>query len=193
MGLDKVVEEVLASGEERKRELLAKTDEEAARIVDAAKEEVEAYKGDKQQETWVRIERMGAYELQAAELELRRMELGMRRELLHRVEELALERLASMPRTGTEPLLRLLLQRYSMPDGKVFSSAKDEPLVRALTSLRYGGHVDCIGGIVVESADGTVREDRTFETILRERTERALPEIAAALFGDAKGTRKQEG
>jgi V/A-type H+-transporting ATPase subunit E len=193
MGLEKVVEEVLASGEERKRQLLAETDEEAARIVDAAKAEVETYKRDKQQETWVRIERMKAHELQAAELELRRLELGMHRELLDRVEELALERLAGMPRTDAEPLLRALLQRHTMAGGKVLSSQRDEPLVRTLTSLRYGGHVNCIGGVVIENADGTVRDDRTFETILRERSEKALPVIAAALFGPSAPARKGEG
>lgn len=193
MGLDKVVEEVLASGEEKKRQMLAEADKEAARIMDAAKEEVEVYKSDKQQETWVRIERMKAHELQAAELELRRQELGMHRELLDRVEELALERLAGMPRTDVEPLLRALLQRHSMTGGKVLSNKRDEPLVRTLTSLRFGAHVDCIGGVVIESADGTVREDRTFETILHERSEKALPQIAAALFGHPAPARDVEG
>lgn len=193
MGLEKVVEEVLASGEEKRRQMLAEADAEAASLLDAAKAEVEAYKRDKQQETWVRVERMKAHELQAAELELRRLELGMHRELLDRVETLALERLAGMSRTDVEPLLRTLLQRHSMAGGKVLSSQRDEPLVRTLTSLRYGGHVDCIGGVVIESADGTVREDRTFETILRERSEKALPRIAVALFGQSAPARKEEG
>ena len=83
-------------------------------------------------------------------------------------------------------------------DSKTPSAASPEPgflrrVHRTLTSLRYGGHVDCIGGVVIESADGTVREDRTFETILRERSEKALPQIAAALFGHGAHARKEEG
>lgn len=185
MGLEKVVEEVLASGRERRDGILAEADEEAGRLIEAARAEVDAYRAERQSETWARIKRMREQELQSAELELRRAELAMHRELLDRVEAEARDRLAALPRSRAEPLLRSLLARHAMPDGKVLSSPKDEPLVRALTSQRYAGHVGCIGGVVLESADGTVREDRTFETILRERTEASLPAIAGALFGTA--------
>ena len=184
MGLDKVVEEVLSSGRERREQILAEANEEAEGILAAARVEVEGYGRQKAEDTRVRIERMREQELQSSELEVRRLELGMRRELLERTEALARERLTGLPRGRNEPLLRALLAGHPMPGGRVFSNDRDEPLVRALTSLRYAGHVKCLGGVVIESQDGTVKEDRTFDTILRETSERALPAIAGILFGE---------
>jgi V/A-type H+-transporting ATPase subunit E len=182
MGLDKVVEEVLSSGRERRDGILADAKEEADGIMSAAMVEVEAYGRMRAEETRVRIDRMREQELQSSELEVRRIELGMRRELLERAEALARERLTGLPRARNEPLLRALLSGHPMPGGRVFSNERDEPLVRALTSLRFAGHVKCLGGVVLESQDGTVKEDRTFDTILRETSERALPAIAGILF-----------
>jgi len=184
MGLDKVVEEVLSSGRERRDQILAEAREEAEGILAAARAEVEEYGRQKAEETRVRIERMRGQELQAGELEVRRLQLGMRRELLERTEALARERLTGLPRARNEPLLRALLSGHPMPGGRVLSSERDEPLVRAMTSLRFSGHVKCLGGVVLESQDGTVKEDWTFDTILRETSERALPTIAGILFGE---------
>ncbi len=182
MGLDKVVEEVLSSGRERRDEILAEATGEADGILAAAMAELEGYTQQKEEETRLRIARMREQELQSSELEVRRLELGMRRELLERVEALARERLAGLPRARNEPLLRDLLATASMPDGHVLSNERDEPIVRALSTLRYAGHVKCLGGVVIESRDATVKEDRTYDSILHEVTEGSLPAIAGILF-----------
>ena len=184
MGLDKVVEEVLSSGRERREQLLAEAKEEAEGILSAARAEVEEYGRQKAEDARVRTARMREQELQSGELEVRRLELGMRRELLERTLALARERLTGLPRGRNEPLLRALLAGHPMPGGRVFSNERDEPLVRALTPLRYAGHIRCLGGVVLESADGTVKEDRTFDTILSETSDRTLPAIAGILFGE---------
>ena len=182
MGLDKVVEEVRASGEKRRRDILADAESEAERLMDAAREEVEEYDKRRTEENRLRMERLREQELQTAELEVRKLELAMRRDLLERVAADAKERLGNLDRTRTEALLKAILERATMPGGKVYSAAKDEGLVRAMTSMRYAGHIKCLGGVVVESADGSVREDHTFDTLLKETSERNLPLIAGLLF-----------
>ena len=184
MGLDKVVEEVLSSGRERRDDILAEAKEEADGILAAARAELEDYTRSKEREARGRIERMRAQEQQGSELEVRRLELAMRRELLSLVETAARERLSALPRARNEALLRALLATAKMPDGRVHSNATDEPLVRALSALRYAGNVKCLGGVVVESSDGTVREDLTYDTLLRETNESSLGDIARAMFKD---------
>lgn len=182
MGLDRVVEEVISSGRERRDVILAEAREEADGIMAAARAELEDYTRSKDEETSGRIARMRAQERQASELEVRRLELAMRRELLTLVEAAARERLSGLPRARNEALLRALLATVKMPDGRLFSNAGDEPLVRALSALRYAGHVKCLGGVIIESSDGTVREDRTFDTLLSEVSETSLGDIARVLF-----------
>jgi V/A-type H+-transporting ATPase subunit E len=184
MGLEKVVEEVLSSGKRSREEILGEAEEDYRKVVSEAKDQVDEYRRKGSEENRTRIERRRAQDLQTAELEVRRLELAMRRDLLDLVQDGARDRLRQLDRSRNEAMLKALLMGKEMPGAKVFSAAKDEALVRSLTRMQYGGHIDCLGGIVVESADGSIREDLTYDALLRERSEELLPIIAGILFGE---------
>jgi V/A-type H+-transporting ATPase subunit E len=184
MGLDKVVEEVLSSGKQRRKKTLDAAEAEVEKLIAAANAEVVQYKERREKENRTHIERMRVQDLQTAELEVRRLELAMRRDLLERVQAGARERLRELDRPRNEAMLKSLLTGREATNAKVFSSAKDEPIVRALTHIPYGGHIDCLGGVVIESADGTIKEDLTYDALLKERSEELLPIIADILFGE---------
>ena len=184
MGLEKVIEEVLSSGKHRRDEILREGEEDYSSIVQAAREEVEEYRRQREKENHTRMERERVQDLQTAELEVRRQELAMRRDLLEKVQDGARERLRDLGRPRNEAMLGALLSRKDISDAKVYSSAKDEALVRSLSRLPHGGHIDCIGGVMVESGDGSIREDLTYDALLRERSEMLLPVIADILFGE---------
>jgi len=184
MGLEKVVEEVMSSGNRRREEILAEGEDDHRKVVSEAKAEMEELRRKRGKENRDRIERMRAQELQTAELEVRRLELSMRRDLLEGVQDGAKEKLRQLDRLRNEAMLKALLAGRDVPGARVFSAAKDEALVRSLTRMPYGGHVDCLGGVVIESADGSVREDLTYDALLKERSEELLPIIAGILFGE---------
>lgn len=184
MGLEKVVEEVLSSGKRRREEVLSEAEEDYQKVVQEAKAEADEQRRKSSGENRKRIERVRAQELQTAELEVRRLELAMRRDLLERVADGAREKLRQLDRQRNEAMLKALLTGRDVPGAKVFSAAKDEALVRSLTRMPYGGHIDCLGGVVIESADGSIREDLTYDALLRERSEELLPTIAGILFGE---------
>ncbi|UCC93068.1 MAG: hypothetical protein JSW25_10495 [Thermoplasmata archaeon] len=184
MGLEKVVEEVLSSGKRKRDEILAEGEQDYQEVVQAARDEMEEYRRKREEDNHVRIDRMRAQDLQTAELEVRRLELSMRRDLLEMVQEGAKDKLRQLDRPRNEALLKVLLGGKDVPGARVFSSAKDEPIVRSLTRMPYGGTIDCLGGVVIESADGSIREDLTYDTLLTERSEELLPIIAGILFGE---------
>jgi len=184
MGLEKVVEEVLSSGKRKRDEILAEGEADYREVVQASKDEIEEYRRKREEENHVRIERMRAQDLQTADLEVRRLELSMRRDLLEKVQEGARDRLRQLDRPRNEAMLKALLANKDAPGARVFSTAKDEPIVRSLTRLPFGGHIDCLGGVIIESADGSIREDLTYDTLLTERSEELLPIIAGILFGE---------
>ena len=184
MGLEKVVEEVISSGERRREEILLEAEEDEKQLLEAARSEVAGYRKQREKENRVRIERMRSQELQTAELEVRRLELAMRRDLLEKVQEGARERIRTLDRPRNEAMLKTLLEGRGSQGDKVYSAAKDEPIVRALTHMAYGGQVNCLGGVIIEGADGAVREDLTYDTLLKERSEELLPLIAEILFGE---------
>ena len=184
MGLEKVVEEVLSSGERKRKEILDEADVEVQKLHAAAASEVKEYEEQQVAENMTRMERMRVQDLQTAELEIKRFELAMRRDLLEQVQDGAREKLRELDRPRNEAMLKALLSGRGGGDAYVFSAAKDEPLVRALTHLPYKGHIDCLGGVVIESSDGSIREDLTYDTLLAERSEELLPIIAEILFGE---------
>ena len=184
MGLDKVVEEVLSSGKQRRKEILDTAEAEVDKVIAAANAEVAQYNEQREKENRTHMERMRVQDLQTAELEVRRFELAMRRDLLERVQEGARERLRELDRPRNEAMLKALLTGRDVANAKVYSAAKDELMVRSLTRIPYGGHIDCLGGVVIESADGTIREDLTYDALLKERSEELLPIIADILFGE---------
>lgn len=184
MGLDKVVEEVLSSGKRRRNDILAEGEEDYQNVVQEAKDGIEEHRRKAGEENKVRIERMRNQNLQTAELKVRRLELAMRRDLLEKVHEGARDKLRQLDRSRNEAMLKTLLSGKDMPGERVFSAAKDEALVRSLTRLPYGGHIDCLGGVVIESSDGSIREDLTYDALLRERSEELLSIIAGILFGE---------
>ncbi len=184
MGLEKVVEEVLSSGERKRKEILDEADIEVQKLNAAAVAEVKEYEEQQVAENRTRMERKRVQDLQTAELEIKRFELAMRRDLLEQVQEGAKEKLRELDRPRNEAMLKALLSGRTDSDSLVFSAAKDEPLVRALTHLPYKGHIDSLGGVVIESSDGSIREDLTYDTLLAERSEELLPIIAEILFGE---------
>ncbi len=60
-----------------------------------------------------------------------------------------------------------------------------ELLEDTLTEIDYAGNIDCIGGIVLENADRTVRLDHTFDTIMDEVSEQSMKIISETLFEQA--------
>jgi V/A-type H+-transporting ATPase subunit E len=65
---------------------------------------------------------------------------------------------------------------------KVFSNKRDEAFITSLAS-NYGGNLDIIGGAVVESSDGTLRYDLSYETLAREVFNNRMKEVSRILFG----------
>ncbi|MCD4704024.1 MAG: hypothetical protein K8R64_07010 [Methanosarcinaceae archaeon] len=56
-------------------------------------------------------------------------------------------------------------------------------MVKKLSSLEYAGNIDCIGGVVIENEDGTIRLDYRYDVILKNVYEHSLKNTSEILFG----------
>ncbi len=52
-----------------------------------------------------------------------------------------------------------------------------------MTRLAYMGETDCIGGLVIENDDGSIRLDFTYDRILDDVSDQSLKQISEILFG----------
>lgn len=178
MGLEKVIERIEEEGAEKITGILQDAERQAAEILRAAQKTLDALslkrkqESEKQMETWRMQERSGM------EIEAKKIRLNAEKDILNQTYQECLAALQSLPH---EKMLSSLLKKVKeeMPEAAViYSNKRDEGLVRSLSRLTHGGTMECLGGIVVENTDRTVKLDYQYETIAASVWDQYLKGIA---------------
>ena len=182
MALDAVVESVLATSRDKVAQIVSEADLEVARILNEARERAAEIKSRKEVEVGHAIQATERREISSANLEVKRSELNVHKDLLEKARSKLLEKIASLPKKDNEAMLKKMLESYDLKDMKVYSNKRDEAFVSSLAP-NYGGNLDIIGGVVVESSDGALRYDLTYETLAREVFNNRMKEVSRILCG----------
>jgi V/A-type H+-transporting ATPase subunit E len=182
MALDAVVESVLATSKDKVAEINSEADLEVARILNEARERAAEIKSRKETEVGHTTEAIERREISSANLEVKRSELNVHKELLEKARTRLLEKIQNLPKKDNESMLKKMLEPYDLKDMKVFSNKRDEAFISSLAP-NYGGNLDIIGGVVIESKDGSLRYDLTYETLAREVFNNHMKEVSGILFG----------
>ena len=182
MALDAVVEAVLATSKDKVAQITGEADQEVARILNEARERAAEIKSRKEAEVGHTVEAIERREISSANLEVKRSELNVHKDLLEQARVKLLGKLESLPKKDNEAMLTKLLEPYDLKAMKVFSNNRDEAFISSLAP-NYGGNLDIIGGAVIESSDGALRYDLTYETLAREVFSSRMKEVSRILFG----------
>lgn len=183
MGLQDVIGEVESSGRRRAQELLDAAKAESDSIVAAAREKADAYKAQRLQEAERDVEQLHAQMISSAEFEARKRVLGAEAELRAAFQKALLDGFAALPaKTRQAHVKKLLAQAKDVvPDGKVWGAEKDKKALQSQKTFEFAGTTDIAGGIQVESKDGSIRVDLSYETLLQDQWRDVL-RAEAALF-----------
>ena len=182
MALDAVVEAVLATSKDKVALITGEADQEVARLLNEARERAAEIKSRKEAEVGHTVEAIERREISSANLEVKRSELNVHKDLLEQARVKLLGKLENLPKKDNEAMLTKLLEPYDLKAMKVFSNKRDEAFISSLAP-NYGGNLDIIGGAVVESSDGALRYDLTYETLAREVFSSRMKEVSRILFG----------
>ena len=182
MALDAVVESILATSKDKVSQVNSETDQEVAGILNEARERAAEIKSRKQTEVGHAIEAIERREISSANLEVKREELNVHKDLLEKARVKLIEKVGNLPKKDNEAMLKKLLEPYDLKDMKVYSNKKDQAFVSSLAP-NFGGNLDVLGGVVVESKDGALRYDLTYETLAREVFNSKMKEVSKLLFG----------
>ena len=181
MGLEAVKDEIIANARKQEEDLLAEAKKEADRIIKEAEGNVAAFREKTEAETKKLAEMINRQEAASAELESKKLSLEAKKEAVEKVFEEArkiIERLSDRKRE--EHMSKLLDKaKNDIEVAKVYCNKKDAKLVKGLKAEPAG----IIGGLIAENADGTVRVDYSFDTILQDIKENELQKISKILFG----------
>ncbi len=184
MSLEKVIDNILETGKKEAQQIIQNGKMEKQAQMKKAQDEGSALLKSRMEESEKQVLRMNTQEMARAELESKKIVLGSQKEMLDAVYQTALQRLGSLPQNET--LLRTLISRNrtEVSTGKVFCNPKDESFVRGLVGVKFGGTIDCIGGLVIESQDGTRRVDLRYETMLKEIWNDSIKDVSNTLWGE---------
>jgi len=182
MTLDSVIQRIIDNGKKEASQIIEEAKLEKERIIREAKEEGEKVIKNQEEEARRISHRRRIQEIARAELESKKTLLAARKEILDEVYNRALLRLSNLPKN--EELLKALLKKNQneVTHGRVFCSTKDEEMLRRLVGPKFSGTINCKGGFLIESEDGSRRVDCRFESILKDIWEDSIKEIAEMLW-----------
>jgi V/A-type H+-transporting ATPase subunit E len=184
MGLEKVVADILEKGKEEVARIKAEAAAEVEPILKQAREEAAMIKAKKEAEIAKIVEKIRTRELASAKLEVKKIKLTSEKEALDQVYAHAMEKLRNLPKEKNERLLRALIEKgiREVGNGRIYCSQKDAELVKQMSSLELAGTINCIGGVLIESSDKTIKLDYTYETLLSSVWEKNVRQVANILF-----------
>ena len=182
MALDTVVESVLATSKDKVAQINVESDQEVARMLNEARERAAEIKSRKEAEVGHATEAIERREISSANLAVKRSELNVHKDLLVQARVKLYEKIQNLPKKDNEAMIKKMLEPYDLKDMKVYSNKRDEAFVSSLAP-NYGGNLDIIGGVVIESKDGALRYDLTYETLAREVFNNRMKEVSRILFG----------
>jgi V/A-type H+-transporting ATPase subunit E len=185
MGLDKVVEEILRRGEEKKREIISLGEKERDDQIRLADKRIvdERLKSEKRAETT--IAQMEQQELSSAELESKKALLMAQRKVMDELKEQMLNELGGYPVDKRKRLCSQLVSKAKKELGEcyVYSNRSDKALLQLPPGITHAGAIECRGGLVFESRDKSFRLDFRFESMLDDVWNKNMREIYMKLFG----------
>jgi V/A-type H+-transporting ATPase subunit E len=185
MSLNKVVEDILRRGEEKKREIIRLGEQERDEQLKQADKRIEEDRLKTEKRSEASILQMEQQELSSAELESKKAMLAAQRETIDDLKEQVLSALAHYPADKKKKLYSKLISKAKKELGQcyVYSNKEDKAVLQLPTGMTDAGVINCHGGLVFESKDRSYRLDYRFESMLDEVWNKEMRDIYAKLFG----------
>ncbi|WP_292469071.1 V-type ATP synthase subunit E [Methanolobus sp.] len=183
MGLETVVKDIMDAAKADVSKTDSEAEAEVSLILDEAKQNAKRIMGERLAKAEDDIKKVRKQEISSANLEVKRTLLNARKEVLEKVYVQAVETISAFSPEKNEELLKELITKNESNGSRIYSNAESEELVKKLSSLEYAGNINCLGGVIIENEDATIRLDYTYDVILKSVNERLLKQTSDTLFG----------
>lgn len=182
MGLEQVIDEVRTNADARAQAIVSEARAEAEQTVADAKAKVAEYEAKKLAQAEKDAVQLKAQAISHAEFEARKGRLEAESELRSTLRAQMLDAFAGLNKTTRNKHIKKLLKtaKEAIPEGRIWGNQTDEATLKK-SDYEFSGSVDIVGGIIVESKDGRVRLDLSYETLLDDQWRNVL-QAEAGLF-----------
>ena len=185
MGLENVINEIISQAEKQKQEIIDQGEQEAKKILaeatSKAKEQAKLF----EKETKKILDENKRMEISALNIHLHKMFLEAKKSILDELYKQVIEKVYKLDSSKRKELIQKLVERAKkeLPDAKfIYCNSKDKELVSGVKNLKFNGVVDCLGGVIIENEDRSVRVNYTLDVWLQNVKEAYLNEVAKRIF-----------
>jgi V/A-type H+-transporting ATPase subunit E len=183
MGLDIVMKDIQNGAQTEVSRIKAEADAKVSEILNEARNGQKKMLGDSLAQAEEDLKNLHQQVISSANLDVKRIRLNKRKELIDLVYDKTYESIKSMPASKNEKLLKVLIDKHEAEGVRIYSTKDSESIIRKLSSLSYAGNINTLGGIILENEDKTVMLDFTYDSILNIVYERSLKQISDILYG----------
>ena len=180
-----MVGEILRRGEEKRKEIISLGEKDRDEQVHQAEKKVVEDRLKAEKRTEAAIAQMEQQELSSAELESKKALLAAQRQVMEDLKEQVLGELENYSLEKRRRLYSKLvpIAKKELGECLVYTNKADKAMVQLPSGMTHAGTIDCRGGLVFESKDGSFRLDYRFESILDDLWSEKMREIYNKLFG----------
>jgi V/A-type H+/Na+-transporting ATPase subunit E len=187
MGMERVIDEILAAGEERRRIISEEGNAERQRIVSSAKAEAESVRKERIKEIEQRTSLAKQQSLSSAELEAKKRLLKEQNALLIKAKGEVLKSLSALDADARKNLLGKLskIAAKQLSKGVIHCRKEDEKVIGVPPGFKKVADLKASGGILAETEEGDYRMDLTFDVLLDDVWSRDVQKVYEIMFGGA--------
>lgn len=184
MALDKVANDILENARKEADLRVQEAEKERAKILQETDQKIEKMRKAEEKELQDALTRMRRQELSSAELEAKKIVLNKRKDILNQTFEGMLKELSSMHHKEKAALYHKMVAdgKKIIHKPKVFIPKGEADLLADVKGCESLTEIDMGSGLILENADGSVRLDYRFKTILENIWDRELKSISNTLF-----------
>jgi len=185
MALEELVKDILETAKREAEAITRKAEEERESILSSADEKIAKMRKTKEKELEEALKRLRRQEISSAELEAKKITLNKRKEILDLTFKQALSELMAMPSTDKRRIYLKSVEtgRKILPNPRVYCPQGEGELLEGVDGLSEVMEREMEAGLILENADGSMRLDYRFRTILESLWERELKQTSTLLFG----------
>jgi len=206
MPLDRVIEQINDVTKTEVNMILDEGRIEAESITKKAQKEAAAIREQGKINLQRTLADLKEVRLSKTRMKYKRKKLDMEREVIHRLWKSVENKVACIDETTNKKLIKKLLHiaratpvfsicsiayinddLCEVPTQRpfyIYSSARDEEMIRKYSDLEYSGHIECLGGIVAESEDRNWKINLKYDSILEEVFENSMKKVYKNLLGE---------
>ena len=192
MSIEHITGKILAEARDQSGQVLEEASDKSRIIVEKAKAQVEKVRKDFEEQAREDASLLKSRRTSVAELEVRKMRLGAKQDLISRCFDAALDQLADMKEADYLAFLTNAILATDVNEGELLLNVKDrkaigEKLVKKVNSAGKSGTltlaedtINAKGGFVLRK--GSMEINSTLETMVNGIRESVTPDVVKALF-----------